>query len=801
MKTFILTLTLSLAGLTLWAQLPPPAAPASTNSADMIRRKLREARLAAQATNPPPATVAPVAEPATVPPPSDELPSLSSTNLPTGDAFAQATAAAMARTNKPTTPKVFSMPRGTNSANLPLGTGTNVVVTPAGTNGFGNPANQVMGTTANPGTLGASGVAPGTAVEAPEPIIQKGDIRFPDTDITQVLEIYAELVGRTVLRGPQLGAGKVSLNTVTALTKSEAIQALDTILAMNGVTMINVGTKFVKAVPVGEAGTAGDKFSTRDPKNLPEADQYITQVVQLNYARPSEMISALQPFAKIPNSIIALDSSGTLIIRDYSANVKRMLELIKTVDTMAPMDFDSEVIPIRYALASDIASALGSIGGGTGASVGRSGSGGGLGAGGLGSGGRSGFGASGLGSGGLGTPGGMGTPGGLGAQSGFGNPGGIGGGGANPRTSTFSDRLSSLVNRAASSGEFRILGQTKIIADERTNSLLIFAAKQDMTMIKDIIKKLDVVLAQVLIEAIIMEVNLSDNKNFGVSYLQTQQKSVGGGSSQLTGLGGLNNPGFLNTSAFGSGTNGSAALASGLSYFGNLGGNFDITAVAAASDSRVNILSRPRIQTSHAVTASLQVGETIPYVTGTYYNGLSGGPSSQYQQLFVGINLQVTPLINPDGLVVMDIIQDIQDLDGSTAISGIGNVPNTSKRTASAKVSVKDRDTIILGGFISSHKARNKSGVPFLKDIPVLGYLFNNTSSSASRTELMVLIRPTVLPSPESAALQARTEVGKSPALKGAAVQDRLDDNKRQKEADKIKVPANDDFLAPVQKQ
>jgi len=90
--------------------------------------------------------------------------------------------------------------------------------------------------------------------------------------------------------------------------------------------------------------------------------------------------------------------------------------------------------------------------------------------------------------------------------------------------------------------------------------------------------------------------------------------------------------------------------------------------------------------------------------------------------------------------------------------------------------------------------------VPFLKDIPLLGYLFNNTSASNTRTELMVLIRPTVLPNPESAALTARLEINRSPAIKGAAVEDRLDDIRRQKEADKIKGPPGDDYLSPSHK-
>ena len=176
-----------------------------------------------------------------------------------------------------------------------------------------------------------------------------------------------------------------------------------------------------------------------------------------------------------------------LIIRDYAANVKRMLELIKQIDVTVPLDFDSEVIPIKYGKASDIASALSSLGaGGGGTSIGAGGrtSGSGARPGGLG-------GIGGIGGGGYGGTGGIGnTIGGISTS-----PGGVGGG-SRPQGSTFQQRVGNLINKAAGAGDFQVFGQTKIIADERSNSLLVFANKQDMAMIKDIITKLDFVLPQ-----------------------------------------------------------------------------------------------------------------------------------------------------------------------------------------------------------------------------------------------------------------------------------------------------------------
>ena len=552
---------------------------------------------------------------------------------------------------------------------------------------------------------------------------------------------------------------------------------------MNQITMIDVGDKFVKAVPVNLAPAQGEPFSTRDLSQLPEADEYVTHIVQLKYIKPKDIIPVLAPLANIQNSILPIDDNNILIIRDYASNVKRMLELIKQIDVTVPLDFDSEVIPIKYAQASDIASALSSLGGGTGTSIGK--------------GSKVGGGASPSGGMGMGMGTGMGNTGGYGANGmGTGTPGTMGAGGMNntmgggntggSRTTSFQDRLSSLVKKAGAQGEFQVLGQTKIIADQRTNSLLVFASKQDMEMIKKIIAQLDIVLAQVLIEAIIMEVNLDNSHNLGVSYVQNNSSKIG---NYFQGLAGLNNGTFLSSSSFANaGTNLTASLPSGFSYLANFGNDFSATVTAIANDSRINVLSRPRIQTSHGVAASIQVGQSVPEVSGTYFGGINGAASSQYQQVFVGISLQVTPLINPDGLVVMDINQQVQALGPNYTIDG-NPVPSTTQRNAQATVSVRDRDTIILGGMISSSVNSTHAGVPVLKDIPVLGYLFRSTSVDKQRVELIVLIHPTVLPTPEAAALVATHERNRLPGVKAAEAEEQRDYNNRLKESEKVKVP------------
>jgi general secretion pathway protein D len=717
-KTSLLTLLLTAFGL--WAQTPPlrPAFPAfPTNAVDTNRQQNLQRAL--------------------------QHAFESKTNAP-----AARVVGAPARPASAAAPSGL-VPGGTAGPTLPTGT-----VTPA------------RGLAAPP-----SGQAAVTNTEPAEETIAPGMIDFRQADLNQVLDIYSSLVNRTILRPATLPAPTVTLKTQTLLTKKEAIQALDAVLALNGITMVNVGDKFVKALPEAQSITAGARFDTNSAALLPELGQYVTHVVQLKYAKPTEMVPVLQPFVKIPNAILAIDSSMILVLRDYAENVKRMLELINQVDVAVPSEYVSEVIPIKYAKATEIASALNSLSSGGGGTVV-----GGGGAGGTRSTRSTGLRGPGLGTGGSSYPGQTGFPGMTTPPGGAGTP-------TPQANSSFSSRLQNIIQRASASGEIQVLGQTKIIADERTNSLLIYATKEDMKTIQGIVAKLDVVLAQVLIEAVIMEVTLTDSRDIGFSYLQHPQNS-----GQWTGVGAINNKNFLQANDFtgiNGVTNAGGVLPQGFSYLMSWGQDLDVTVTALAADSRTRILQRPRIQTSHNEPAHLFVGESRPYPTSSYYGGGAYGGYSSIQQLNIGVTLDVTPLINPDGLVVMDIQQEIDSFEGNVTIQNVGDVPITATKQASAKVSVRDHDTIILGGLIETDKNKNGSGVPFLMDVPLLGYLFRSSHNDETRKELIVLIRPTVLPTPEIAALTATAEKNKMPGVRATEKEIRAEEMQRLKAADK----------------
>lgn len=638
-------------------------------------------------------------------------------------------------------------------------------------------------TVAQPAGTGAANqtAAPGPALPVnaqakpaqPAQIIGAGEINFENMELNQVLEYYGELVGLTILRPTSLPETSISIKTETALTKVEAIQAFDTIFAMNGIAVIPFGEKFVKIVPTTGINPEVSAINTNSAAELPWADQPITQIVTLEYTLPSEVQAAIEPFSKNQGGIVPLDSSNILVIRDYASNVKRMLEIIEKVDVFIPRKVDLEVIPIKFALAIDISSVLSGLtsGGGGGGGV------------------RSSSASSSRLSGSRSsstlsrTSSANRTGGSTASRTASGIRPQSTSATRTPATggaSSFQSRLQQLTSAASGAGggiggDGELLGDAIILPDERTNALLVFGTEEERTLIKSIIEKLDTVSQQVLIEAIIMEVSMDDSRNVGVSTSQRPE-----GSGNLSGFGGVNNLGGL----FGSSvTNFPSALGDGFSYFGAIGNTWEVALQAIATDGRINVLSRPRIQTSHAVEANLFVGDTVPFVTGTFTD-ITGGGRSQFQNQQVGITLNVLPLINQDGLVVMDIVQEIAQLGVPTLIDG-NEVPTTTERNATTKVAVKDGDTIILGGFISSTKTRSQSGVPWLKDIPYLGAMFRSKSISNQRRELIVLIRPTVLATPEIAALAAQEARDELAGVKQAELMIREEEQMRNDEINK----------------
>lgn len=290
----------------------------------------------------------------------------------------------------------------------------------------------------------------------------------------------------------------------------------------------------------------------------------------------------------------------------------------------------------------------------------------------------------------------------------------------------------------------------KIISDKRTNSLLISGSKTDLKILTNIIAKVDIMLAQVLIEVVIMEIGLDNDVAYGIDWLQRSmvafEEKMTGEKKPIAAFAGGSRQGPIvprDATALREVSEVGDAV-SGLTYYLSLFDYpIDMVLRAVSSSGNVRILSTPIIMTTDNKEASITVAESRPVVTSTS-SEYSTTVRSTYEYKEIGIILTVTPHINTNGFVVMDVNQSVDNVAGVVSIGG-DDVPVITKRQFKASIAIANRGTVVLGGLVSYDTTKSRSKIPFLGDIPILGIPFRHDSRSHGRREVLVLITPYVL--------------------------------------------------------
>lgn len=316
--------------------------------------------------------------------------------------------------------------------------------------------------------------------------------------------------------------------------------------------------------------------------------------------------------------------------------------------------------------------------------------------------------------------------------------------------------------KSAEAGETQISGKlssdVKIISDSRINALLIMACKADMQIIEDVLAKVDIMLSQVLIEVVIIEVSLNEQFKMGIDWLQRSMiafnEKQGGQRRAFLGYSGASRAGAAGAIKDGASINkisdNTTTAGSGLTYyFTYFDWNIDAVLNMLASTGGSKILATPVVLTTDNTEAKILIGEKRPIVTSTSISG-GGVQQSAYQYVPIGIELSVKPHINQKGFVIMDIKQKVDNKGDDVVIDG-NPVPVITTRDFDASISVNDGRTIVIGGIVSTDKTKSRTKIPFLGDIPLLGLLFRSDDVAERRTELMVMITPYVLDTPEEA--------------------------------------------------
>jgi len=592
-------------------------------------------------------------------------------------------------------------------------------------------------------------------------------LNFVGADIESVIKAVGHYTNMTFIVDPRV-KGTISLVSEKPVTKAQAFSLLSSTLRLQGFTIV-IGDGFAKVVPESDAKLQSGPIQSGGIRG----DQIATQIFRLNYESAPNLVTVLRPLISPNNTINANPGNNSLVITDYADNLKRLGKIIAALD--APANGDLDIVPIRHAIASDIAvmvnrlmepaPASGGVervnimaDGRTNSVVIRSPSVA-----------RANLAKSLIAR--LDQP--TSQPGNVhvvylknadatklaqtlravvsadtsapaqsasSPQSPAGQPNAAGGFSAPPPASS-----------SSSQGGLPAGGAAGFIqADVSTNTLIITANESVYRNLRAVIDQLDARRAQVYIESLIVEITDAKAAEFGIQWMGTAGI---GNSDYRVGAGtilsnGSNNLGTLVAA-------GSKAMpGNGLSLgiFRQLpGGNITLGAVAhaLATDGNSNILSTPNLITLDNEEAKIIVGQNVPFITGSFTtagSGTSANPFQTIERKDIGLSLRVKPQISEGGTVKMAIYQETSDIDTSQS-NAAGLI--TNKRSIDTNVLVDDGQIIVLGGLVKDSASDSTEKVPGLGDLPIIGNLFKYQTRDRKKTNLMVFLRPTIVRSNE----------------------------------------------------
>ena len=309
-------------------------------------------------------------------------------------------------------------------------------------------------------------------------------------------------------------------------------------------------------------------------------------------------------------------------------------------------------------------------------------------------------------------------------------------------------RVTSVLGQEAVGTAQRLLDEeVAIVAEPVTNSLLVSASPRYFEQVEEMITELDQPQKQVLIEVLLAEVTLDGTTEWGVQWNTTVDLRGKGISDQETDNNSLKLDGETVVGGL------TASLT---------GDNWGFILKAMQSDGRLEILSRPQILAADNMVANINVGQQVPVVTGSRITE-RGDSINNFEYQNVGVQLEVTPRINPEGIVKMDVAPTISSLSSSTvAVSKDFNAQVINNRSASTSVSVQDGQTVVIGGLISTEDDERVTKIPLLGDIPYIGQVFRKTKKKRVRSELLVILTPHVINEPGEAEKFSRENIDSS---------------------------------------
>ncbi|MDO5654462.1 MAG: type II secretion system secretin GspD, partial [Brachymonas sp.] len=599
-------------------------------------------------------------------------------------------------------------------------------------------------------------------------------LNFANADIEAVARTMAVITGRNVVMDSRV-RGTVTLQSEQPISPQQAINQFASALRMQGFALVESGNMY-RIMPEADAKLHAQVV----PRGRVVAgNQVFTQVFKLKYLNANQLLQALRPLVS-PNNVINATDNSTLVVTDYADNLQRIARIIANTDM--PVGSDVQIIPLHYGIATDLAPLVQRLMDGSASAMPGM--------------------PPGIQGGGIDRVSIVPEPrsnalivraptqaqavqaqslilkldqpsltsnnrngdagniwvvylkhadaerlavtlrAAIAANASAASPYGA----AAPAATAQAPQANQQATTATSPLQGSAMPSTggKIQADPSTNSLIITASEPEYRQLRAVIDRLDAPRAQVYVESLIVEVNANTAANLGVQW----QSPVNHGSK--VGIIGSNFGTVGNILAM------SAAVAQ--NTLPNMAPGLNLAATATLRDTPIlgfvanflqntgdaNILSTPNLITLDNEEARIMIGKNVPFVTGSYTNNNSAnGAVNPFQTITrqdVGLTLRVKPQINADGVVKMQVYQEVSSIDAATV--NAFNGPTTNKRTIESNVLVADGDILVLGGLLSDQYSNSQEKIPLLGDIPLAGNLFKSQKRGREKTNLMVFLRP-----------------------------------------------------------
>jgi general secretion pathway protein D len=577
---------------------------------------------------------------------------------------------------------------------------------------------------------------------------------FKDADIGQVAEAVSMATHKNFVLDPRVRA-QVTMLSTTPMSPAAFYQTFLAILQVHGFIAVPSGN-VVKIVPDAEERYMPGNVLPSEVS--PSSDEIVTQVVKVHNVSAVQLVPVLRPLVPNQGQLSAYPPANILIISDRAANVSRLIRIIHRIDQSDTSNID--VIPLQNASASQVARVVSQLYQGSAES----------------------------------TPGG--TPLKLIADersnsillSGdatarlraraliahLDTPSSYGGDtqvrylkyeDAVKLAPKLKDQIQAMQQATAAAKGSSPAEQpgagTQIWADAQNNALIITAPPKTMAEINSIIDKLDIRQPEVLVQAIIVDVDVNKSTELGVNWAVYSNGSTIPGATFLTPVGGASLVDLADAIASPTSLTSASALANGttiaLGSVAKTGLSFAAMLRALQTSDDSNIIATPSTVTMNHQEATIKVAEQVPFVTGQYSSTATTvtatGTVTPFQTIeneTVGTILKITPEINSSDSLILKIHIESSSLLPASSAGGAAVTtvdPTMSQRTVDTEVLVKNGGILVIGGLISNEYDRNKTGVPLLSHIPLLGQLFSDREGAIAKKDLMIFIRPQILDS------------------------------------------------------